>query len=176
MNYSSQQMEEQAVLATAARMCAAARTAPKTRGKDNILTLVLTGAEKEALAAKMESNGHLKDGGSSFLRDAKSVRASQAVVMIGVKRAVANLAVCTTCGFGSCKACDDAGGRCIFNGVDLGIAVGSAVAVAADDRVDNRIMFTIGKVARDMGYTEEKDAFWQGIPLSVSGKNIFFDR
>ena len=36
MQYSAQQMEEQAVLAAAAKMCAAARTAPKAKGLDRI--------------------------------------------------------------------------------------------------------------------------------------------
>ena len=50
MRYDSDEMERQAILATAARMCAAARTAPKAKGVDNILTRVLTGEEKKALA------------------------------------------------------------------------------------------------------------------------------
>jgi len=47
MIYTAKQMEEQAIMETASRMCAAARTAPKACGIDNILTLVLTGAEKD---------------------------------------------------------------------------------------------------------------------------------
>lgn len=46
MKYEAGQMEEQAILETAAKMCAAARTAPKAKGLDRIVTLVLTGAEK----------------------------------------------------------------------------------------------------------------------------------
>lgn len=59
--------------------------------------------------------------------------------------------------------------------VDLGIALGSAAAAAADARIDNRMMFSIGKAWME---TEEspEDVVWQGIALSVSGKNIFFDR
>jgi len=57
MKYSEKQMEEKAVMGTASRMCAAARTAPKARGIDNILTLVLSGAEKDALADKMDEIG-----------------------------------------------------------------------------------------------------------------------
>ena len=59
--------------------------------------------------------------------------------------------------------------------IDMGIAMGSAVAIAADERIDNRIMFSIGKVAEEMGYAEG-DIIWNGIPLSISGKSIFFDR
>lgn len=54
MLYQSEYMEEQAILQTAARMCAAARTAPKAYGKDTLHTIVLTGEEKEKLAQKMD--------------------------------------------------------------------------------------------------------------------------
>ena len=72
MKATAQQMEEQAVLATAARMCAAARTAPKAKGIDRIVTLVLTGAEKDALADKMHevARREFGDAPSTFHRDA----------------------------------------------------------------------------------------------------------
>lgn len=57
MLYKSELLEEKAVLATAAKMCAAARTAPKAHGKDTLHSLVLTGEEKELLAKKMEEIG-----------------------------------------------------------------------------------------------------------------------
>ena len=41
MIYSSEDMQTRAVLDTAARMCAAARTAPKTRGMDGLVTCVV---------------------------------------------------------------------------------------------------------------------------------------
>ena len=177
MHYNSTQMEEQSLLQTAARMCAAARTAPKTRGIDNVLTLVLTGAEKDQLVEKMIEVAHREfpDGKTHFVRDANNLRAAQAVVLIGVKKAFANLPYCSFCGFASCAACQEAGGRCAFTTIDMGIAMGSAVAIAADERIDNRIMFSIGKVAEEMGYAEG-DIIWNGIPLSISGKSIFFDR
>lgn len=74
MRYDSDEMERQAILAAAARMCAAARTAPKAKGADNILTMVLTGEEKAALAAKMRE---IADTGNPavqfFYRDADNV-------------------------------------------------------------------------------------------------------
>ena len=57
MIYTGDEMEKKAVLETASRMCAAARTAPKTRHIDGIHTLVVTGEEKDALADKMEEIG-----------------------------------------------------------------------------------------------------------------------
>jgi uncharacterized ferredoxin-like protein len=59
--------------------------------------------------------------------------------------------------------------------MDLGVALGSAVSVAADARIDNRMMFTIGKAAASMGLLGEYEMII-GVPLSVSGKTPFFDR
>ena len=66
---------------------------------------------------------------------------------------------------------------CAISIGDLGIAIGSAVSVAAAHHVDNRIMFTVGRAALNLkmfGDDEVKIAY--GIPLSVSGKSPFFDR
>lgn len=62
MLYKSDYLEEKAALQTAAKMCAAARTAPKAHGRDTLHTFVLTGDEKEALAQKMEEIGIRKMG------------------------------------------------------------------------------------------------------------------
>ncbi|MBR4868926.1 MAG: hypothetical protein IKU10_07200 [Clostridia bacterium] len=178
MIYNSKQMEESALLATAAAMCAAARTAPKGKGVDTIETLVLTGEEKDALADKMDEIARREFGGNPncwYFRDAENLRAAQAVVLIGTHRARRGIPFCSFCGFENCAACEAAGGTCAFAGIDMGIAIGSACAVAADARVDNRIMFSIGKAAAEMGYVEG-DVLWNGIPLSISGKSPFFDR
>jgi uncharacterized ferredoxin-like protein len=177
MLYTSEAMENQAVLSTAARMCAAARTAPKGHGKDTLHTLVLTGDEKEVLAAKMEEVGTREMGEKMptwYGRDAANVRRAQAVVLIGADRQQRGVPHCGYCGHGSCGECKKAGGNCAFAYVDLGIAVSSAVSIAAQDCIDNRIMYSIGKTAGEMGFAE--DVLWLGIPLSVSGKSIFFDR
>jgi len=47
--------------------------------------------------------------------------------------------------------------------------------MATDYRVDNRIMFTIGKAASSLGLLGDHKLI-MGIPLSVSGKSPFFDR
>lgn len=178
MLYQSQQMEEQAALQTAAQMCAAARTAPKATGKDVIFTLVLTGAEKEALAAKMVEIGarDFADKGEGwYCRDARGIAASSAVVLIGAKREPRGVKNCGFCGFGDCAGCVKAGGLCVYPSIDLGIALGSAAAAAADLRADTRIMMSAGKAAEEMGYIDQ-NIMWHAIPLSLSGKNIFFDR
>ena len=51
-----------------------------------------------------------------------------------------------------------------------------SVSVAADHRVDNRVMYTIGQAALDLGYLPEEYRIVMGIPLSATTKNIFFDR
>ncbi len=176
--YQSQQMEEQAVLQVAAEMCAAARTAPKAKGIDKICTMVLTGEEKDQLAKKMEEIG-VRDFGEKaedwYIRDAANVKEAQAVVFIGTKKDYRGIAKCSFCGFENCGVCKQEGARCAFSYVDLGIALGSAAAVAADARIDNRIMFSAGKALMEMEDMPD-DVTWQGIVLSTAGKNIFFDR
>ena len=60
--------------------------------------------------------------------------------------------------------------------MDLGIAIGSAVAAAADGRVDNRVLFSAGRAAMSLGLMGEDVRMVMAIPLSVKGKNPFFDR
>jgi uncharacterized ferredoxin-like protein len=69
-----------------------------------------------------------------------------------------------------------AGGFCSFNVGDLGIAVGSAVSRAADMRVDNRIMYSVGKAVLELNLLPDKVRLVYGVPLSATGKNPFFDR
>lgn len=177
MLYEGKHLEEQAVLQTASMMCAAARTAPKAHGKDTLHMFVLTGEDKERLAQKMEEIGKLEMGQRAstwYGRDAANVRTAQAVVLIGADKKQRCVPHCGYCGFGSCACCRNAGGNCGFAYVDLGIAVSSAVSTAALHKVDSRIMYSVGKAAAEMDFAP--DCLWLGIPVSVSGKNIFFDR
>jgi uncharacterized ferredoxin-like protein len=43
-------------------------------------------------------------------------------------------------------------------------------------RVDNRVMFSIGMAARELGLLGPEVRIIYGIPLSVQSKNPFFDR
>jgi len=56
------------------------------------------------------------------------------------------------------------------------IAIGSAVSVAADHRVDNRVMYSVGIAAVNIGLLGFDVRIAYGIPLAARGKNIFFDR
>ena len=97
-----------------------------------------------------------------------------AVVLIGADKQPRGVPHCGYCEHGDCAGCRAAGGNCAFAYVDLGIAVSSAVSIGAADMVDCRIMYSIGKTAAEMDF--DPDVVWLGIPLSISGKNIFFDR
>lgn len=108
----SKTMEEMALLQTAARMCAAARTAPKAHGKDTIRTLVVTDREKEDLAAEMEALGRELMGEKMptwYGRDANNVRGAGAVVLVGARREYRGVPHCGYCGFSDCGACQAAG-------------------------------------------------------------------
>jgi len=175
MFINSQKAEEQAVLNLAYAICAAARTAPKACGIDHMNTCILTGEDKKKVADEMRRLGEALPA-PFFIRDAGNVDTSAAIVLVGAKREARGLdGICGICGFADCAACAAAGAACVFTGVDLGIALGSVVAMAADARIDNRIMFTIGKAAASLGLLGEYSLI-MGIPLSASGKSPFFDR
>ena len=175
MTIDSKAAEMKAALDAAYAVCAAARTAPKACGIDVLDTLILTDDDKTAVANEMRrisENG----GGAFFARDAGNVDASLAIVLVGAKPSVRRLgSICGLCGFKNCIECENAGAQCIYPALDLGIALGSAVASATDMRVDSRIMFTIGKAAASLGLLGEYSLI-MGIPISISGKSPFFDR
>lgn len=170
------QAEEDAVIQTAKAMCQAARTAPKAKGMDYVHTAILTGEEKEKLADEMDRLADVFHY-QFFHRDAENLRTAQAVVLIGQENVVHGLNEgCQFCGFKNCKACLEAGGNCAYTSMDLGIAIGSAVSMAADARVDNRVMFSVGRAAMEMKLLGDRVCQTVGIPLSISGKSPFFDR
>jgi len=177
MMIGSEKAEEQALMNAAYAACAAARTAPKARGIDHTDTLILTGEDKARLAAEMRKAGEaLGEQGAKVLRDASNVEASQAVVLVGAKNETRGLNErCQLCGFSNCTACKDAGANCVFTGIDLGIALGSAASLVTDSRVDTRIMYTIGVAAASLGLMGDHKII-MGMPLSVSGKSPYFDR
>ncbi|MDR0570565.1 MAG: DUF2148 domain-containing protein [Clostridiales Family XIII bacterium] len=177
MFINSKTAEESAVLNLAQSVCAAARTAPKACGTDHLDTAVLTGEDKDKVATAMRKLGEgYGEEGKFFLRDADNVDASGAVVLVGAKYEARGLGgKCRLCGFEDCAACVGAGAACAFTAMDLGIALGSAVSLIADNRVDNRLMFTIGQAAASLGLLGEYKMI-VGIPLSTAGKSVFYDR
>jgi len=158
---------------TAELMCAAARTAPKTRGRDLLLIGLLSPAEKDRVAAKMREIAE-RDGRPGCARDAGCIAAASQIVVIGAQREAVGLD-CGFCGFKTCEGLKKAAGVCAFNSMDLGIALGSAAALAADLHADNRLMYSIGKAVLELGLLEGAVQA-VGIPLTATGKNPFFDR
>ena len=171
----SLELEKTAAQQVVALMAAAARTAPKTRGIDNIQTIAIDDEPtRRKLIAKMREIG-TKENRPSVTRDAGNIENSPAVVVIGVESNTAGLN-CGYCGKPSCEALEEADGICSFNSIDLGIAVASAAEVAGRCHIDNRIMFSIGRACLDLGWFGPGVKQALGIPLSVTGKNPFFDR
>jgi len=174
MLYDERTCEDAAVMETSYRMCAAARTAPKARGIDYIQTLVVTGAEKDALADEMDRLG-AELNSPSFVRDAKNVRDSLAVVLIGTRYSQRGLN-CGYCGFADCAACREAGATCVFDPLDQGIALGSAVSIAADSRIDNRVFYSAGRAALTLKLMDPDVKLIMAVPLSATRKSVYFDR
>lgn len=164
-----------AVKTVAELMCCSAITAPKGKGQNLLFTKIFEGKEKEKVADLMEELGEER-GVKFFVRDARNVRDSLMVVFIGTRVEPRGVPNCGFCGFENCEKSKKAGAYCSYAVTDLGIAVGSAVKVASCHCIDNRIMFSFGKAAIVGGFVPDDIKLGYGIPLSVSGKNIFFDR
>ncbi|MDR3562678.1 MAG: DUF2148 domain-containing protein [Negativicutes bacterium] len=171
----SEQIEERAVERIADAMCVAARTAPKAKGTDRLVTMVVNAREKDRLADEMRRIA--KDSGPAFFeRDAGCLDRSAAVVLLGQRVQPMGVAPCGFCGYADCAACVQGTGMCAISTGDLGIAIGSAVSTAAQHHVDNRVMFSVGKAALNIDLFDDDVKIAYGIPLSISGKSPFFDR
>lgn len=159
----------------AALMMNAARTAPKARGIDNLKIAMLTGDDIVRLSDKLKEMG-MEPGRGFFARDGENILQAGAVVLIGTRNAAMNLD-CGWCGFPTCtdKIRQAPSAPCAFNMNDLGIAVGSAVSVAADHRADCRVMYSAGVAAMAMELLSGCHAIL-AIPVSATGKSPFFDR
>ncbi|MBS7656033.1 hypothetical protein KEJ50_06010 [Candidatus Bathyarchaeota archaeon] len=164
-------------------MAVSARTAPKSGGKDDIHILIVYGEEKDKLAEEMIKIGEERKI-QGFIRDAKNVKDSSAVVLIGVEGTKKFGLNCGACGFKTCeefekaektKGLDFTGPTCVFKALDLGIALSSAVKTASILNVDNRIMYRIGTAATRLNLISNSSVI-MGIPISAKGKNIYFDR
>lgn len=169
------QSEKETALRVADMMVAAAKTAPKGSGKDKVVAYILTDKDKDLLAEKMREIA--SNLGEEFIdRDSHNVDNSHCVVIIGCKEEPFGLSNCHMCGFENCAQMKKAGSNCVFNITDLGIAIGSAVSIAADHRIDNRVMYSAGKGALAMDFLPEDVKIAYGIPLYTGSKSILFDR
>jgi uncharacterized ferredoxin-like protein len=155
-------------------------TAPKGVGMNFIVTKILGKEECRKLGGEMIKYGE-SSGKKNFDRDGANVERSAAILLVGMKDAEPTGINCGACGYSKClkintgeKGEEFIGPQCLIRVLDLGIALGSAVKTADILNVDNRIMFRIGVVARKLKLIDAD--FVMGIPLSITGKNIYFDR
>ena len=135
------------ILNVARQMMTAARTAPKGKGIDIIEVALVTGEDIKILSDKMIAMVE-EHGMKFFLRDADNILSAECIVLIGTREQAQGLN-CGHCGYATCAARAE-GVPCALNSIDVGIAIGSACATAADMRVDTRVMFSAGLAAQQL--------------------------
>ena len=160
------------ILHVARQMMTAARTAPKGKGIDVIEIALVTDDDIQKLSDKLIAMAE-ENGMKLFLRDADNILQVECIMIVGT-RSLAQGLNCGHCGFLTCASRPE-GVPCALNTVDVGIAVGSACATAADLRVDTRVMFSAGLAAQQLGWLKNCATVF-AIPISASSKNPFFDR
>ena len=160
------------LLNVAKQMMTAARTAPKGKGVDIIEVATITDKEIDMLSEELRAM-YEKNGLKFFLRDADNILSAEAIVLIGTREQAQGLN-CGHCGYATCASRSE-GVPCAINAIDIGIAVGSACATAADFRVDTRVMFSAGLAAQQLQWLPGCKMV-MAIPLIASSKNPFFDR
>jgi len=161
-------------------MAVAARTAPKAVGQDFIEVQVLSDSERITLGNDMIQVGKERKS-YGFERDGKNVLDSDAVLLIGLLPHKGVGLDCGACGYAGCaefneksRSGDFDGPNCAVRLLDLGIALGSAAKMASELNVDNRVMYRVGVSAKRLKIGTSN--ICHGIPISATGKSIFFDR
>ncbi len=175
--YKEEDFNNEYVLQVAKKMCVAARTAPKARGTDNLVIRVCDKKDIAKISKQLVKDYKMTDGKEEFLlRDSKNILSANYLVLIATKNSPLGLN-CGYCGFETCAMKNKTNKNipCFFNSEDLGLAIGSAVSVCADARVDNRIMFSAGRAASRLNMVEGCIQCL-AISLSAEAKNPFFDR
>lgn len=172
-----QKSREETVRKVAEAMMAAARTAPKAKGKDNLEIALLDKKEIKTVSDRMKEIGSRPGMTKGFIRDAENILLADSMIILGTRIQSMGLAYCSLCGYSGCDEKNEHPDHpCAFNTGDLGIAVGSAVSKAMDARIDNRVMYTVGMATKELKLLGEEIKVIYGIPLSCSSKNVFFDR
>lgn len=160
-------------------MKVSARTAPKAGGIDHVKARVLSGEDLEELADGMIDYGEESEK-DNFDRDGENVRQSDALLLLSLEDPGKVLLNCGACGYSKCEDLEKKEGPefdgpiCAWRLLDLGIALGSAAKTASIFNVDSRIMYRVGVVAKRMNMIEGDIVV--GIPISATGKSIYFDR
>lgn len=160
-------------------MAVAAKTAPKCLGQDFVDIQIVSGEQLQMLADEMDKFGK-ESGKNNFDRDAASVRNSDAVVFVALRENKPLGLNCGACGYDQCAGLESregpefVGPLCAWRVLDVGIALGSAAKTASLLNVDSRVMYRPAVVARKIGLV--KGDIICAIPISVTSKNIYFDR
>ncbi|MCK5511315.1 MAG: hypothetical protein KAI96_00820 [Thermodesulfovibrionia bacterium] len=167
-------------------MAASARTAPKAGGKDFLEIVIVTDeGDLKKIAERMKEFAPVSTNEAYWLRDASNIENSQALLLIGLSKPVTAGYDCGGCGFTTCgefsknrqineKEMGYTGPHCAMRMMDIGVALSSAAKTASMLNVDNRVQQRVGGAARELGYIKAEVVM--GIPVSISGKNIYFDR
>jgi uncharacterized ferredoxin-like protein len=167
-------------------MAVAARTAPKAGGKDFLEIVVITGHDDlQRIAEAMKAYAPQSSNESFWFRDAANIGNADALLLIGLGESKAAGYDCGACGHSTCseftksrqlmdKAMGYSGPHCVMRMMDIGVALASAAKTASMLNLDNRVQQRVGAAARAIGLINAEVAM--GIPVSISGKNIFFDR
>ena len=173
----SAEMEARALDEIVELMALAARTAPKAKGVDNLVVIAVRATAKDKLSTEMHRIFKEDGGLPNFERDAGNIEKAAVVLLLGQRVKPLGPRPCGYCGFKDCEENIRNNGLCAISIGDLGIALGSAVSVAAAHHADNRIMFTAGRAALNLNlFNDTQVRIAYGIPLSVTGKSPFFDR
>lgn len=167
-------------------MAASARTAPKAGGKD-LLEIVVIAKEEDLkkIADAMKAYAAKSTNEAYWLRDASNIENSGALLLVGLSKAVTAGYDCGGCGYPTCaefsknrqmkdKEMGYTGPHCVMRMMDIGVALSSAAKTASLLNVDNRVQQRVGAAARSLGYI--KSEVVMGIPVSITGKSIYFDR
>lgn len=172
MIYNEREIRKDLVMEAARRMASAARTAPKAKGVDILETAIVTGDDIQVLSNELRRIGEERQR-MGLLRDADNILKADAILLIGTHLQRMGLN-CGHCGYKPCEAVPREV-PCAFNVMDVGIAIGSACATAADLRMDTRVMYSAGVAAQSLNLLDGCSCVI-AIPVSASSKNPFFDR
>lgn len=66
------------------------------------------------------------------------------------------------------------GPHCVMRMMDIGVALASAAKTASLLTIDNRVQQRVGAAARSLGLIDAEVVM--GVPVSISGKSIYYDR
>jgi uncharacterized ferredoxin-like protein len=167
-------------------MAASARTAPKAGGKDFLEIVIITnGEDLKKIAEAMKGYAPRSTNAPYWLRDASNIEKSDALLLVGLSKPVTAGYDCGACGYPTCgefeknrklkdKEMGYSGPHCVIRIIDIGVALSSAAKTASLLNVDNRVQQRVGAAARAIGLS--KSEVVMGIPVSITGKSIYFDR